>query len=90
MERVREGVERLFKKDLKGVDEASREAIYRWAEVMARRFAHIPIKGLRKLAAEFGAPAVRAFLLASGEELFPEDSQIYDQLEKLTEKEGFV
>ena len=85
-----EGVERLFRKELKGVDEAEREAISRWAEVMARRFAHTPIKGLRKLAAEFGAPAVRAFLLASGEELFPEDSQIYDQLEKLTEKEGLV
>ena len=87
---AREGVERLFRKELKGVDEAGRDAIYRWAQVMARRFAHIPVKGLRKLAAEFGAPAVRTFLLASGEELFPEGSQVFDQLEELTEREGLV
>ena len=46
---AREGVRRLLKKDLKGLGEAEREAIETWAEVLARRFAHIPTLGLRGL-----------------------------------------
>ena len=55
---------------LKDLGNREREAVLRWAEVMARRFAHIPMTGLRSLAAEVGAPAVRAFLRGSGEELY--------------------
>ena len=46
---AREGVRRLLKKDLKGLGEAERQAIETWAEVLARRFAHIPTLGLRGL-----------------------------------------
>jgi glutamyl-tRNA reductase len=82
-----EGVKRLFGKELRGFGEAEREAVYRWAEVIARRFAHIPIKGLREIAAEFGAPAVKRFLDAAGEDLFPEDALIFDRLEDPGEME---
>ncbi len=63
-----EGLERLFRKELDGLDDAARETITRWTEVMARRFAHIPTMGLRALATEIGTPAVRVFLDASGED----------------------
>ncbi len=63
-----EGLERLFRKELDGLDDAARETITRWTEVMARRFAHIPTMGLRALATDFGTPAVRVFLDASGED----------------------
>ena len=46
---AREGVKRLLKKDLKGLGADEREAIETWAEVLARRFAHIPTLGLRGL-----------------------------------------
>lgn len=83
-----EGVKRLFSKELENFDEAEREAVCRWAEVIARRFAHIPIKGLRGMAAEFGAQAVKTFLEASGEDLFPEEARALDQLEELAGMEA--
>ncbi len=46
---AREGVRRLLKKDLKGLGDAERQAIETWAEVLARRFAHIPTLGMRGL-----------------------------------------
>ena len=82
-----EGVKRLFKKELEGFDEAEREAVCRWAEVIARRFAHIPIKGLRGLASEFGAPAVKVFLDASGEDLFSSSSEALGRLEEMADPE---
>ncbi len=65
-----EGLERLFRKQLDTLDAADREIITQWAEVMARRFAHIPTMGIRALATDYGAPAVRTFLQASGEDLY--------------------
>ncbi|UCF66390.1 MAG: hypothetical protein JSV80_11395 [Acidobacteriota bacterium] len=66
------GVERLFSKDLRHMDPQVRDAVGRWAEVLARRFAHIPTKGLRTLASELGAEAVRLFLEgADASELMP-------------------
>ncbi len=46
---AREGVRRLLRKNLKGLGDAEREAIETWAEVLARRFAHIPTLGLKGL-----------------------------------------
>ncbi len=69
-----EGLDRLFCKQLGGLDGADREVITQWAEVMARRFAHIPTMGIRALATDYGAPAVRTFLQASGEDLFADPS----------------
>lgn len=82
-----EGVRRLFDRELKGFDEVEREVVLRWAEVIARRFAHIPIKGLRGLAREFGAPAVNTFLAASGEDLFVQSPELLDRLEELADME---
>ena len=57
-----EGVERLFRKELSALGDVEREAVRRWAETLARRFAHIPSLGLRALAEELGSGAVEAFL----------------------------
>lgn len=57
-----EGVERLFQRELAGLGETEREQVRRWAETLARRFAHIPSLGLRGLAFESGTSAVEAFL----------------------------
>ena len=57
-----EGVERLFRKELKGLAETERTAVTRWAETLARRFAHLPVKGLRGIAYEGGSEAVRTFI----------------------------
>ncbi|MFP5356649.1 MAG: hypothetical protein ACLGIK_16160, partial [Gemmatimonadota bacterium] len=56
-----EGVERLFERELAGVGESEREVIRRWAETLARRFAHVPSLGLRDLAFESGPTAVATF-----------------------------
>ena len=59
-----EGVKRLLKKDLKGLGETERAAIATWAEVLARRFAHIPSLGLRGLLHDGPDGSVEAFLSA--------------------------
>ncbi|RMG47617.1 MAG: hypothetical protein D6718_03255 [Acidobacteria bacterium] len=56
-----EGVERLFRRDLKHLQPDMREPLRRWAETLARRFAHLPTNGLRGLAREIGPEAVQAF-----------------------------
>lgn len=60
-----EGVERLFEKDLAGLGAAEREAVQRWAETLARRFAHLPSVGLRELAFQAGPSAVEVFFAAT-------------------------
>jgi glutamyl-tRNA reductase len=57
-----EGVQRLLKKDLKGLGDAERAAIATWAEVLARRFAHIPCLGLRGLLHDGPDGSLEAFL----------------------------
>ena len=59
---AREGVRRLLKKDLKGLGDAERQAIETWAEVLARRFAHIPTLGLRGLLHHGPDGSLNAFL----------------------------
>jgi glutamyl-tRNA reductase len=67
-----EGVDRLLRRELKGLGEDEREAVTRWAETLARRFAHIPTAGLRAIAQEGGNQAVEVFLRGLGEELASE------------------
>lgn len=67
-----EGVERLLGKEGLVLDPHAREVIERWAETLARRFAHLPALGLRGLAAEEGMLAVRSFLAAGDADLFGE------------------
>lgn len=57
-----EGIQRLFKKELKGLGPEEREAIQTWSEVLARRFAHIPTLGLRGLLYEGPEGSLEAFL----------------------------
>ena len=59
---AQEGVKRLLKKDLKALGEAERAAIETWAEVLARRFAHIPCLGLRGLLHDGPDGSLEAFL----------------------------
>ncbi len=64
-----EGVERLFERDLAGLGENERDSIRRWAETLARRFAHVPSVGLRDLVFQAGPSAVEAFFQTSEPEL---------------------
>jgi glutamyl-tRNA reductase len=57
-----EGVKRLLRKELKGLGDAERAAIDTWAEVLARRFAHIPCLGLRGLLHHGPEGSLSAFL----------------------------
>lgn len=83
-----EGVNRLLDKELAGLDEADHEVVRRWAEVLARRFAHVPIKGLREIASEHGMPVVKTFLDASGEDFFgDEPEEALQKLETLVESD---
>lgn len=61
------GVDRLLRKELAGLDEQEQHAVRRWAETLARRFAHIPTTGLRGVAYEVGTSAVEAFFAKSDE-----------------------
>lgn len=70
------GVERLFQKDLSCLRDAERAAVTRWAETLARRFAHLPVKGLRGIAHEGGHQAVRTFIEAS------EDPHLIEALQR--------
>jgi len=57
-----EGAERLFRKEMRSLNDEEQEAVRRWASTLARRFAHIPTLGLRGLAVGAGPEAVNAFL----------------------------
>jgi glutamyl-tRNA reductase len=59
---AQEGVDRLLKKHVKGLDESTTEALRRWVDTLAGRFARLPTLGLRGLAFQQGAEGVRAFL----------------------------
>ncbi len=76
---AREGVNRLLKKELKGLGDAEREAIETWAEVLARRFAHIPTLGLRGLLHYGPDGSLEAFLEGLDEEFADELRQALDQ-----------
>jgi glutamyl-tRNA reductase len=57
-----EGVKRLLKKELRRLDDEERKAVETWAQVLARRFAHIPCLGLRGLMHAGPEGAIDAFL----------------------------
>ena len=69
---AREGVHRLLKKELKGLGDTESEAIKTWAEVLARRFAHIPTLGLRGLLHYGPDGSLEAFLEGLDEEFADE------------------
>jgi glutamyl-tRNA reductase len=59
---AREGLDRLFRKELSGLGEQERAAIERWCHAIARRFAHIPSLGLRGLIRKGPPGSVDAFI----------------------------
>jgi len=62
---AREGVERLMRRSLPDLSEDQQAAVQRWAETLARRFAHLPTAGIKCLADRYGLEAVGEFLAAS-------------------------
>lgn len=65
-------LERLFRKDLVTLDEKDREVVRRWAQVLARRLAHVPLVGMRAIAREKGLSAAETFLADADEFLSSE------------------
>lgn len=84
---AREGVARLLAKHGEALDPALQEAIERWAETLARRFAHLPTVGLRGLASELGVEAVSSFLAAGDDELYQQFHRVAGGLEPLVDAE---
>ncbi len=65
-------LERLFRKDLATLGADDRETVRRWAHVLARRLAHVPLVGMRAIAREKGLSAAEAFLADADEFLHHE------------------
>ena len=76
---AQEGVQRLLKKELKGLGPKEREAIETWCEVLARRFAHIPCLGLRGLLHHGPDGSLDAFLDGLDAEFADELRQALEQ-----------
>jgi glutamyl-tRNA reductase len=53
--------DRALGAELRGLDESQREQLRRFASTVARRLAHLPIAGMRAVAAHAGADALDAF-----------------------------
>ena len=68
-------LERLFRKDLATLSEADREVVRRWAQVLARRLAHVPLVGMRAVAREKGLSAAETFFADADEFLSSEFAQ---------------
>ncbi|MEE8526558.1 MAG: hypothetical protein V3T72_21695 [Thermoanaerobaculia bacterium] len=66
------GLDRLCSHGLEGLPENQLQTVRQWAQTLAKRLAHIPVLGLRGLAAEVGMPAVRTFLAATDDPLMNE------------------
>jgi|FLOH01.1.fsa_nt_gi glutamyl-tRNA reductase len=69
---ARQGAERLLSTRLQGLDDNQQQAVLRFAESLAARFAHLPSTGLRGVARVAGAPAVDAFLERADAEMAKE------------------
>jgi len=71
-ETTRVALERLFRKELTGLGEEDRETVRRWAQVLARRLAHIPLVGMRAVVREKGLAVAETFLADTDEFLLAE------------------
>ncbi len=54
-------IDRVLAEELRGLDDAQREALQRLGSTIARRLAHLPLAGLRAAAAHASPEAVEAF-----------------------------
>lgn len=75
---AQESLEKLLRQELRNVGEAERDALRRWTETLARRFAHLPSRGLRELAEHEGSAAVRAFFAGAADEFIAEMDRALD------------
>ena len=66
-----EGLERLFSSESGRWNEDERERIERWAASLVDRLAHLPVVGMRKMAAAHGVEPAHTFLAAVGASLEP-------------------
>lgn len=82
-ETARRGLDRLLKSELPEVEDVDLERLQRWADVLARRFAHLPTVGLKSLAKSHGLEAVEAFLTNSGGALEEELERIRSDDQRL-------
>lgn len=55
-------LDRLFRKELRSLSADDRDAVRRWAHMLARRLAHVPLVGMRAVAREKGLDAAEVFL----------------------------
>jgi hypothetical protein len=69
---AQDGVKQLLKRELKDLGSEERAAIETWADVLARRFAHVPCLGLRGLLHAGPEGAIEAFLSGLDPELAQE------------------
>jgi glutamyl-tRNA reductase len=76
---AQESLERLLRQELRNVGESEREALRRWTETLARRFAHLPSRGLRELAEHEGSDVVRAFFSGAADEFIAEMDRALEQ-----------
>lgn len=63
------GVDRLLRKELKDLDDGAEETLRRWAQILARRFAHIPTTGLRTMTKDYGFEVLESFFAEADETL---------------------
>ncbi len=63
------GVEDLLRRGLGDLDPEGASAVRRWAEALARRFAHLSSRGLREVALQAGPEALSAFLSGAERDL---------------------
>jgi hypothetical protein len=82
---AQEGINRLLKKELKGLGPQERLAIETWCEVLARRFAHIPCLGLRGLLVTGPEGSIDAFLSGLEPEFADELRAALERSLRLTE-----
>ena len=71
---TRIALERLFRKDLSTLSEDDREVVSRWAQVLARRLAHVPLVGMRAIVRDKGLDAAETFF-AGVDEFLGDDFQ---------------
>ena len=60
-ETTRIALERLFRKDLSTLSQDDREVVARWAQVLARRLAHVPLVGMRAIVRDKGLDVAETF-----------------------------
>jgi len=59
----------LLRGTLSGLDDTGQAALRRWASLLARRMAHVPVDGLRRLACEGDLESVEACVAGMAEAL---------------------